>query len=186
MTTIAYKDGIIAADTQLTIGDVKMVSADKINVLNNHTIFAAAGETPAIILAERFFRQDDWESKLDSRPDIPKEDKEDNPLDAILIYKGKAYLVDRTCLPEPLNHPFYAVGSGWKFAMAAMHSGLSAPDAVKFASELDVYTNDKIRYLNVEEVFKPKKAKATRGRRQAEPQLASEETPVRGNPDSGV
>jgi hypothetical protein len=43
--------------------------------------------------------------------------------------------------------------------MSAMHTGLSAVDAVKFSSEFDVYTNDKVRYLNVSEVFAAKKLK---------------------------
>lgn len=165
MTTIALKDNILAADTQLTVGDVKLISADKISVLNKNTVFAGAGETNAIILAERFFRDEDWETKLDKRPEIPKEKDEDNPLDAILIFKGQPFIVDRFLLPEPLKHPYYAIGSGWKFALAGMHMGMSAVDAVDFASNFDVYTNNKIRWLNVKEFQETSKTQSRRTKR---------------------
>ena len=167
MTTIAYKDGIIAADTQLNVDSVKVLSADKIVILNKDTILAGAGETWAIAVAERFFRQEDWETKLDAKPEIAKEKDDDNPLDAILIYKGQAFLVDRFLSPELLKHPYFAVGSGWKFAMAGMHQGMSAVAAVEFASEFDVYTNNKIRWLNVEEFQANSKTKSRRAKRAA-------------------
>jgi hypothetical protein len=37
VTTIAFKDNILAADTQLTVGDVKLISNDKIKILNKNT-----------------------------------------------------------------------------------------------------------------------------------------------------
>lgn len=179
MTTIAYKDGILAADTQLTISDTKLLSDDKIRLLNKDTILAAAGDLGSVLIAEKFFAQENWENA--TRPTIEKGKDDDNTLDAILIYKGKPYMVDGLLIPEPIKHPHYAVGSGWKFAMAAMHSGMSAPDAVKFASELDVYTNNRVRYINVSEIFASKKVKKTTGRGRASEQtsMASEETPVR-------
>lgn len=167
MTTIAYKDGVIAADSQLTIGDVKLLSDDKIKILNKDTIFAAAGDVTAIIQAEKYFALPDWEEKFDARPNLLEKDKDGEyewTIDAILISKGRVFVVDRFLVPEPVRHPFIACGTGWKFALAAMQFGLSAPDAVKFASEFDINTNNRIRYLNVSEVFPAKKAKTTRGR----------------------
>lgn len=165
MTTIAIKDQIIAADTQLTVDDTKIISSDKITILNKNTIFAGAGDSTAIIIAERFFRQEDWESKFDQRPVLEKREKDDTPLDAILIYKGETYLVDGSLVPEPLRHPYYAVGSGWKFAMAGMFTGMSAVSAVEFASEFDVYTNNKVRWLNVKEFQENSKTKSRRATR---------------------
>lgn len=163
MTTIALKDDILAADSQLTIDDVRLTSDDKIAVLNKDTLFAGAGDSVAIIKAQNYFKYDDWEIR--EKPDIPKEKDDDNPLDAILIFKGQAYIVDRYCTPEPLRHPYYAIGSGWKFAMAGMHQGMSAVAAVEFASDFDVYTNNKIRWINVKEFQETSKAKPRRTKR---------------------
>jgi ATP-dependent protease HslVU (ClpYQ) peptidase subunit len=177
VTTIAFKDNILAADTQLTVGDVKLISNDKIKILNKNTIFAAAGDTNSIALAERYYSQLDWPEKFDQRPNLLEKDKEgeyEQTIDAILIFEGKVFFVDRFLIPEPLRHPFYACGSGWQFAMSAMHTGLSAVDAVKFSSEFDVYTNDKVRYLNVSEVFAAKETKKATGRRTKQALVASE------------
>jgi hypothetical protein len=77
-------------------------------------------------------------------------------------------------MPEPLCHPFYAVGSGWKFAMAGMHTGMSALDAVEFASNFDIYTNKKVRALNVKEFYE--RTKTTKGRaKRATPVEATKE-----------
>lgn len=167
MTTIALKDGILAADTQLTLGDsTKILSDDKITILNKHTILAAAGDSIAILLAQRYFAQPNWEELFDKRPaELLEKDKDGEyefTLDSILLFKGVPFLVDRFLIPEPLRHPFIAVGSGWQFAMGAMHTGMSAVDAVEFASKFDIYTNNKVRALNVKEFFqsaeKPKRA----------------------------
>lgn len=179
MTTIALKDDILAADTQLTMDDVKLESSDKIIILNKDTIIAAAGDTNAIYLAQKFFSQEDWETKYDAKPDerpiLPRDKDDENPLDAILIYKGQAYLVDRYLLPELSKHPFIAVGSGWKFAMAAMHSGLSAVAAIEFASTFDIYTNNKVRWLNVKEFQENSKTRSNGRGKKRTPRLEAEE-----------
>lgn len=170
MTTIALKDNILAADTQLTVDDTKILSDDKITILNKHTIFAGSGETRAIHIAQKFFALDDWRNR--ERPEIAKEKDEDNPLDAILIFKGQAFIVDRYLLPDLVKHPFIAVGSGWKFAMAGMQQGMSAIDAVEFASQFDLYTNNKVRWLNVKEFEENSKTKSRRskGKTRMEPE----------------
>ena len=147
MTTIAFKGDILAADTQLTVGDVKVISSDKILKLNAKTILAAAGDLSAIDAAKQFFQQENWESKLNEKPKVK------GKLDAILIYEGAAYTTDKTLILEPIEHPYWAVGSGWEFAMAGMHLGMGAIQAVKFASEFDINTNSKIRYLNVKDFY---------------------------------
>lgn len=180
MTTIAYKDGIIAADSQLTIDDVKVISSDKIKILNKDTIFAGAGDSSMVILAERFFAQSDWEEKLNARPEIP----EKKSVEGILISKGRVFIVDSDLIPDLLNHPFYAVGSGWKFALAAMHTGLSAVDAVAFAAEFDVNTNNKIRWLDVKQFNENSKTKSGRKQRASPVEIKEKEgraAPVQGN-----
>ena len=154
MTTIAYKAGIIAADSQVTADDTKYLSADKITIVSRNVVLACAGDVNDILLLERWFREVDtnWYEALNTKPKVRK------TLDAILLSEGRPYTIYRDGYPEPLGHPFIAVGSGWKFAMAGMHLGLSAPDAVKLASEFDVNTNDRIKYLDVTQLQGPGKA----------------------------
>lgn len=147
MTTIAWKDNILACDTQVTSDDTKYLCDNKITIISKNLVIACSGNTGDIVKLEKFFRSyPEWERYLDFKPKVTK------ALDAILISKGKPYTIFKDDYPDPLGHPFIACGSGWKFAMAGMHLGLSAVDAVKLASELDVNTNDRIKYLNVAEL----------------------------------
>jgi ATP-dependent protease HslVU (ClpYQ) peptidase subunit len=158
MTTIAYKDGIIAADTQITYDkSVRGKSSPKIVQLAKDLVFAGAGDTRAISSAMRFFSIPNWEEKIDESPKFKQY------FEALLWYKGKIYFCIGGCYPEPLCDDFYALGSGYKFALAALHLGLSAEEAVKFASTLDIYTNNEIQLFNVaqlqEKATKPKRAR---------------------------
>jgi len=147
MTTIALKDNILACDTQITADDVKYNCSSKITIVRNDLVIAGSGDSNEILKLEKFFREfPDWEENLDKKPKIRAS------VDCILISKGKPYTIYKDGFPDPMGHPFIASGSGWKFAMAGMHLGLSAVDAVKLASEFDVYTNDRIRYINVAEL----------------------------------
>ncbi len=169
MTTIAYKAGILAADTQVTQDDVKYLSSDKITVISKDTVLAGAGDVGEILKLEKFFRDyPDWKENLDKKPVIKRS------LDAILISNGKPYTIFKNDFPDLLGHPFIACGSGWKFAMAGMHMGLSAPDAVKLASEFDINTNDRIKYINVEDLAASTKTK--RRAAKTAPPVPEEET----------
>ena len=44
--------------------------------------------------------------------------------------------IGESSLPLTISHPFYAVGSGEEFAMALLHVGKTAIEAVKITSEL--------------------------------------------------
>jgi hypothetical protein len=71
------------------------------------------------------------------------------------------YWTDGHLIPQLMADPYYAIGSGWKFAIAAMAKGDSAPEAVLFASTLDVYTNSEIQIVEIkqQEVARPRRAK---------------------------
>lgn len=167
MTTIAYKDGILAADSQLTVGkNIKMDSDPKIYTLPNGVILAPAGDSDKITAASKFFSQPDWEDKIDEAPNFKK------GFEALVVSKGRIYYCFNNCIVTPMCHRFFALGSGWQIANAAMHSGLSAEEAVKFASELDIYTNNKVQLVNVQDVLEKEGFKRTRGssKRKALPQ----------------
>lgn len=159
MTTLAYKDGLLAADSQMTVGDTRLVSSDKIHILSKDTIFAAAGFDVSINKAKRFFSKPDWEELLSDSEKVPVLTKD---MDAILIHKGVVYTIGKDMEPDPMGDmPFIACGSGWQFALSAMAFGKSAPEAVVFASGWDVYTNDKVKVLNVTEFYEKQKTKGT-------------------------
>jgi ATP-dependent protease HslVU (ClpYQ) peptidase subunit len=145
MTTIAWKEGILAADSQVTADDVAYLSADKISIISTRLVIAGAGDCNECLRMEKWFKKvgTDWEKELDSKPSIKKS------YEAILVSDGKPYTLFKDGYPDPLAHPFFSIGSGWKFAMAAMHLGKSATEAILLASVFDINTNDRIRYIDV-------------------------------------
>ena len=153
MTTIAYKSGIIAYDSQVTQGDV-------IKDLN----FSKKFERDGIV----FFMVG---SPCDFETLISSWFTGKNVLLDGLIPDASAFVVDKDKLWEcgvnesgvfcsdhlPLDRPD-ACGSGASFALAAMDCGLSAEDAVKVAANRDLYTGGVIRVFEipvVKTVFNP-------------------------------
>lgn len=167
MTTIAYRDGILAADSQETMGGMKLTSAPKITFLPaSQTLIALAGDSEKCTRALAYFNRPDWREKVDEAPFFKK------GFEAVVVTKERAYYCVNNCVALPLGNPFIACASGWQLAMAALHMGLGPEDAVKFASELDVYTNSEVQVVNVKDVFKEEEA--PRSRRNSRRKAASE------------
>lgn len=164
MTTIAYKDGVLAADSQLTLDDVAYLSSDKITIISTRLVIAGAGDANECMRMENWFRKvgTDWEKELATKPTVKKS------YEAIVISDGKPYTIFKDGFLDSLAHPFFALGSGWKFAMAAMHLGKSATEAILLASVFDVNTNDRIRYIDVTKLQGSTKAAKGRSRKGSE------------------
>lgn len=144
MTTIAYRDGIIAYDGRSTQGDV-IIRDDKNKAIRKEgRIFIGFGGVPGIIKI--------IDTYLDGNIDLP--------IDAniIVIEKDKTMFqvgVDPDsdpvdCWSNPLDKKIhYAWGSGSLHAMTAMDMGATAKEAVKMAMKRDVYTGGKIRSIKI-------------------------------------
>lgn len=141
MTTIAYRDGIIAYDSRVTRGSlIDHDDYEKLIHRQGHQ-FLLSGSGP------------DFGALLDEYFGVAISDR---PLDAhgLAITNGRLCLigheaesgfwVDDVWLDRP-----FATGSGRDFALAAMDMGASAKQAVKVASRRDVYTGGKIRTLTI-------------------------------------
>lgn len=137
MTTGAYRDGILAADTQ--------VSAD--GALSYVTkLFRARGGVIAIsgdlYNAMQFVR---WYG--DHRK--PRPDK-DAGIECIVVdAQGVAIWNEALSRIHPLGD-FCAVGTGQAAAMAAMHAGATALEAVQIASVYDRDTGGEVQTIELE------------------------------------
>jgi hypothetical protein len=125
ITTIALKNGTLAADTLLT-PDMGRVS--KIGRNPNGDLAGAAGTAS---IAQRwmraFVRGDEEMPSLKSVTG----DKGD---DGCVLVIRKATRAVEYWEPDGIvewDAPFYAIGSGWKIAMAALEAGASAKKAVE-------------------------------------------------------
>lgn len=136
MTTIAYRAGVLAADSQITMGEVRYAQATKIKCLPNGALAAGCGSLVQCAKLLAFLEENDggWTTEvLKSCPD------------ASVIYvqpDGQVMLLEggKKGGVAPLEGEFFADGSGYVAALAAMKAGADAVRAIEIAAELDVNT----------------------------------------------
>lgn len=151
MTTIAYRDGVLAADSRATWDDgvaskvVKMWALlSKIEPVKGAILLATAGDLYAALLFK------DW---LESGGEPRLHDRgvgEQHDFEAVIVHKSGIYSANRLCRIVENPEPFWAAGSGCKFALAAMHCGKSARDAVQVAMHFDPYTAGRINTMTLD------------------------------------
>jgi 20S proteasome alpha/beta subunit len=138
LTTIAYKDGIIAYDSRATVG-LSILDHDynkKISIAGVQ-FFVCGTVADHEKACKAYFNEEHVECDVE-----------------YLAYdKGKFFVVcfadDRMYkVPQSLKSPF-AVGSGGDRALTAMDCGLSAKEAVKKAAYRDAGTGGRIRTFKV-------------------------------------
>lgn len=144
MTTIAYKDGVIAADTRMTISDGDGVpDYCMYGTKFMHTargVVVAAGDDADI---HRFV---EWLSKTGKR----KKPKKLKSLAALVASQGIVVYYDENLVPMMVDqrHPL-ALGTGAKAALAAMGMGATAAEAVREAAKWDPYTGGVVEEFKV-------------------------------------
>jgi len=137
MTTIAFKEGIIAADTRVVIGTISLYGR-KIQKLDQY-VFAIAGKLPDEAIFIDYYKGE--------RKRVPRKF---SSLEAFKVEENQVYWCNNDLYWQPIPAKgFYALGSGWQIAMAGMHMGLSAKDAVLLAGDLDINTNKLVDTYNV-------------------------------------
>lgn len=138
MTTIAYRDGILAADKQATDCGLAFAISKLWRLRRaggDELLLAACGNADAG-LAMR-----DWYERGASREDFPEIQKGDDWCRLIVVTREGVKFFER--LPyaiQPDPAPFMAWGSGRDFALGAMALGASAVEAVEIASRFDVHS----------------------------------------------
>ena len=136
MTTIAYRDGILAADTLLTIGNLRSGTIDKIGRTENGGLWGVSGSAQGIGSCQ------EWLKRRKGNP--PKFDG-----CFILIEPDgswREWWGDGWISP---TDPQAAWGSGEAIARGAMFAGASAPVAVAAAIELDTLSGGDVVVLHL-------------------------------------
>lgn len=130
MTTIAYRDGVLAGDTLVTSPrDIKFGERIKVFKSPSGWLGGVAGPIGGISVLEQWMRQDDID------PDKPP--VTDNRVEGLVISpKGEIYFWCGKNLSW-MSAKFTAVGSGDEVAMGAMAMGATAVEAVEVGIRLD-------------------------------------------------
>ena len=136
MTTIAYKDGVIAYDSRQTRNSaIVSDNAPKCQVVDGVSFFLSGAVCDEKALIAAYFG---------TASPVPVE------CSGYVVDGGKLIMVghdDKTGIWKQeleLSNPD-AIGSGAAYAVAAMDMGASAEDAVKAAMKRDIYTGGEVR-----------------------------------------
>lgn len=144
MTTIAYRNGVMAADSQ-TSTDTEGGGARYFKCVKlyrkfagqpNEAILGTAGETFSGLVFV------DWYGTGKDAPENLIHGDADFTVIVLTRVDGKHVLTefDKWCRGDEIIEPFYAVGSGAKGALVAMHCGKSAQCAVEITCLVDTYS----------------------------------------------
>lgn len=150
MTTIVYRDGVLAADSCYTedseSGGSRVFQCQKLHKCQ------LSGFPPAYVYVGlagaggpglRFLR---WVKDGMNRNAPPSFDPGDDFV-ALVVMDGDAYVFDRYMEPERVVEPYHAIGSGAKCAFVALDMGANAKEAVERAAVRDPYTRGPVQVL---------------------------------------
>ncbi len=143
MTTIAYRDKIMACDSQWTVGDVRGVSRTKIKRLRSGALLGTAGENDSRALEKLLDRV--MSPKTLPMPKALHEMKQD--LHGLLVFpNGRIFVIHTVACTDnedeesgitEISGSYWAVGSGSHLALGAMWAGKSAEEAVAAGIKFD-------------------------------------------------
>ena len=139
MTTIAYKDNVIAFDSRETAGGMIMSdTVDKKVIINDVTFFTAGSVYNFKEFHDAYFKENATIS-------------EDNDCYAFVIDDGELLLVSATdglIRKSTVSYPD-AIGSGYVFALAYMDCGQTAKQAVEATAKRDVGTGGTVHEFHI-------------------------------------
>jgi hypothetical protein len=145
MTTIAFRNGVLAADTQMSYGDTpNTVPGLKLFIAGEFAV-GVCGDCRYIPTIREWFEHgcpEGAERLWDDSFDILAMD-----------VNGDLFTLFGTTL-FPLPQQFFATGSGRLIALGAMCRGASAKEAVKCAGQFDTGTNEQVETITKADIRK--------------------------------
>jgi len=135
MTTIAWDGKSLAADRQTSM--FRGACTKVVRLACGH-LFGSSGDLRDGVSVQK------WLEGGGEKPKVS------DSFHAILIEFGTLYVLEENLSRIKYDRPFFAVGSGRDFAMAAMLLGKTARDAVLIAHQLDVNTGADVDELPAE------------------------------------
>ena len=151
MTTIAYKDGVLAGDTRVSDDDgfVWTDSFRKVFKLKSGCLFGASGDTEGGEILLRALRRG---ITLPALPDGAE-------IAAVLILPDRTIHISEGSIWLRWPEPFVAIGSGKKAAMGAMLAGADAQAAVAAGMKCDTYSGGHVQAVYLDAPARRRKRK---------------------------
>jgi hypothetical protein len=142
MTTIAYRDGVLASDSRETIcgnDETAMVVDDnsvKVFKLRDGRLYGGAQASEDIV---RLYEA------LKAGAPLPKLD---DVVGMLIDKRGRIWLYEGN-IWQRITLRYYAIGTGAPFAMGAMDAGATAIEAARIGARRDPYSGGKVRHVRL-------------------------------------
>lgn len=145
MSTVVYKDGVMACDTRAFAGfNSPLGQKSKIRQQPNGGLVGVTTNIPG--LGEAFM---EWICDETGEVDEPVGEVR---LTALCVEpNGEVFYYNDGLLPSgPIDAPFFAIGSGGDPAMGALHMGATIEQAIEIAAKCDVWTDLPVKTLTLQ------------------------------------
>lgn len=145
MTTIAYRDGIIASDSQGHANGLNAAGRSKVHDINGW-LLGGAGASSQIDEFISWFTTECQDGKLRKPPSHLQTGNENSYTIMAVNKKSRAvYQFADGLHPFRINGKYFAIGSGMPVALGALAMGATAEQAIRCAAKHDVYTSGAIQ-----------------------------------------
>lgn len=139
MTTVAYRDGVLAGDGRVTIGDMVVTNKQrKVHRLSGGRLFGWSGSLED---GERLLMSIKADEALPSLGNIT----------ALMIHPDGAIELFEGALWVRRPMPYYALGSGSPYAIGAMDAGATAVEAVRIGIKRDTGSGGSVVSVKMKE-----------------------------------
>lgn len=143
MTVVAWDGKTLAAD-KMSCSAGYGYTVTKLHRLRDGSIvgFCGNGDEAMALLA--------WLNAAQNPAAYPEGQKDSDTSAFVVRPDGSCWSCGKTPYPQRLECPMYAMGHGRDFALAAMHCGKTAGQAVELTCNLDVFCGNGIDTLTLE------------------------------------
>lgn len=147
MTIIVWDGKTLAGDRQSTYGNAKRYATKIFRARDGAALVGFAGSAAVGMEMLHWFEEGMDPSKF---PELQK--VKDEHVNMLVVWKdGTIQEFGRTAYAEQIDGPFVALGCGHDFALAAMHCGRNAVEAVELTCQLDVHCGGGADFLTFED-----------------------------------
>lgn len=145
MTTIAYRNGVLAGDSRAYSGErMPIGTKTKVHRLSDGSLF---GVSSGCIGADALVRA--WVED-GCKPEQKDQVKPENFQLLLIRPNGDVFFArDNLSLSGPLVAPYVAIGTGAEYAMGAMEMGADSATALSVAIKLDPFSGGPITTLKL-------------------------------------
>lgn len=137
MTTCAWDGKSLAADSRGTSAGCPFINT-KAYRLKDGRLYAGSGDAQDCTAVRL------WLESGGEKPTVK------DFVAMVIGADGSIWRYEDKLVPFQINQPFHAIGSGRDYALAAMHMGKTAREAVELACVYDVYTGPPITELVIQ------------------------------------